>query len=182
MLREAVKNQTEVGKEADGVMKRGELVRDELIVNLIKENFTRPDCKRGFILDGFPRTLVQAEKLNEMLDVTGQKLDSVLEMTTPDSVLKDRICGRRVHAASGRSYHLMFKKPKVEGKDDITGEDLMQRKDDNEETLASRLASFHKYTVPILDYYKNLNLLKTVDANQAIPTVMQLCLDAVAQR
>merc|ERR1711920_118891 len=182
MLREAVKNQTEVGKEADAVMKAGDLVRDELIVNLIKENFDRPDCKRGYILDGFPRTKVQAEKLQEMLDTTGQKLDSVLEMNCPDEVLKERICGRRIHAASGRSYHIKFKPPKVEGKDDVTGEDLMQRKDDNEETLGKRLDSFHKYTTPILGYYNGKGLLKTVNANQAIPTVMQQCMDAVADR
>ena len=153
MLREAVKNQTEVGKEADAVMKSGGLVRDDIIVNLIKENFSRPDCKRGYILDGFPRTLHQAQELNTMLDSSGQKLDAVLEMTTPDEVLTDRICGRRVHHNSGRSYHIKYKQPKVEGKDDITGEDLMQRKDDNEETIKKRLESFHTYTAPILGYY-----------------------------
>merc|ERR1712194_244665 len=182
MLREAVKNQTEVGKEADGVMKSGGLVRDELIVNLIKENFSRPDCKRGYILDGFPRTQPQAQVLNDMLESSGQKLDTVLEMTCPDEVLTERICGRRVHAASGRSYHLKFKQPKVEGKDDITGEDLMQRKDDNEETLGKRLESFHKHTTPILSYYNGQGLLKTVNANQGVSTVIQQCMDAVAQR
>ena len=182
MLREAVKNQTEVGKEADTVMRAGGLVRDDIIINLIKENFSRPDCKRGYILDGFPRTSVQAEALSVMLDSSGQKLDNVLEMNCPDEVLEERICGRRVHAASGRSYHMKFKKPKVEGKDDVTGEDLMTRKDDTKETLGKRLESFHKHTAPVLDYFKAQNLLKTVNANQDMSIVMKQCLDAVADR
>jgi len=182
MLREAVKQGTELGKVADGVMKRGELVSDDLVVGLIKENLSRNDCQRGFILDGFPRTLPQAEKLSDMLTGAGQSLDRVLELKVPDEMLVERICGRRVHAASGRSYHMTFKKPKVDGLDDLTGEPLMQRKDDNEEALGKRLEGYHKYTTPILDYYRNFGLLRTVDGNQKIPDVMGESMTHIADR
>jgi len=182
MLREAVSNQTPLGKEVDGVMKRGDLVKDELIVGLIKDNLDRSDCRRGYILDGFPRTHVQAEKLDEMLNVSGQNLDRVLELKCPDEILKERICGRRMHAASGRTYHMKFKPPKVEGKDDVTGEPLMQRKDDNKETLEKRLGSYHKFTTPILDYYAKFGLLRTVNADQDIPTVIKESLSLVSDR
>lgn len=182
MLREAVKQGTPLGKVADGVMKRGELVSDDLIVGLIKDQFPRPDCQRGFILDGFPRTLVQAEKLGDMLKENGQNLDRVLELKVPDEDLVARITGRRVHAASGRSYHMTFKPPKVDGKDDITGEDLMQRKDDTEEALVKRLDGFHKYTVPILDFYRRGGILRTVDGAQSIPTVMGDSMTHIADR
>ena len=179
MLREAVKNGTELGKVAKGVMESGGLVSDELVVDLIKENLSRPDCKRGYILDGFPRTLVQAQKLDEMLDKAGSNLDRVLELKVPDDLLVERICGRRIHAASGRTYHIKFKPPKVEGLDDVTGEILMQRKDDNENTLRSRLQAFHTQTSPILGHYASK--LRTVDAGQTIDKVLNDGLKFVAE-
>ncbi len=171
MLREAVAKGTELGKQAKAVMERGELVSDELIIGMIKDSLNRPDCMRGMILDGFPRTVVQAQKLDEILEKDGQKITHVVELKIDDSLLIERIAGRRVHPASGRSYHLKFNPPKVEGKDDITGEPLIQRKDDNEETLKNRMSAYHNQTEPILGYYSQRNLATTINANQAIDTV-----------
>ncbi|CAI5513626.1 unnamed protein product [Closterium sp. Naga37s-1] len=153
MLRAAVAQKTPLGIKAKETMEKGELVSDELVVGIIEEAIKRPSCSKGFILDGFPRTVVQAEKLDAMLEKKGQKVDKVLNFEVPDSVLEERITGRWIHPASGRSYHTKFAPPKVPGKDDLTGEPLMQRKDDNAETLRSRLAAFHKQTSPVIDYY-----------------------------
>ncbi|GJP32510.1 hypothetical protein CLOM_g17140 [Closterium sp. NIES-68] len=153
MLRAAVAKQTPLGLKAKETMEKGELVSDDLVVGIIEEALKRPSCGKGFILDGFPRTVVQAEKLDAMLEKKGQKVDKVLNFEVPDSVLEERICGRWIHPASGRSYHTKFAPPKVPGKDDITGEPLVQRKDDNADTLRSRLAAFHKQTSPVIDYY-----------------------------
>ena len=143
MLRAAVKAGTELGKVADGIMKRGELVPDDLVVGLIKDNLSEPECERGVLLDGFPRTQVQAEKLDKMFAENNRKIDKVLEFKVDEDVLAERIVGRRIHQASGRSYHLKFNPPKVEGKDDITGEPLMHRKDDTREALDKRMSSYH---------------------------------------
>lgn len=171
MLREAVAQGTELGKQAKAVMDRGDLVSDEIIIGMIKDSMKRPDCQRGVILDGFPRTTVQAQKLDEILEKSGQKVTHAVEMKIDDSLLIERIAGRRVHPASGRSYHVKFNPPKVEGKDDITGEPLIQRKDDNEETLKTRMNAYHTQTEPILQYYKSKNILSTVNANQQIDQV-----------
>ena len=125
MLRDAVKAGTELGKKADGIMKRGELVPDELVVGLISDNLSNPECERGVLLDGFPRTVSQAEKLDTMFASKGMNIDRVLDFKVNEEVLIERIEGRRIHQASGRSYHITFNPPKVEGKDDVTGEDLM---------------------------------------------------------
>ena len=143
MLRDAVSKGTELGKVAKDVMARGELVSDELVIGLFKENMNQTECERGMLLDGFPRTTVQAEKLDKMFAEQGKKIDRVIEFKVNDDILVERIEGRRIHAASGRSYHVRFNPPKVEGKDDITGEPLMQRKDDTKEALVTRLTAYH---------------------------------------
>ena len=164
MLRDAVKKGTELGKKAKAVMERGELVSDELVIGLVKENLDQPACERGMLLDGFPRTTVQAEKLDQMLAQTGKKVNKVIEFKVDDGILIERIEGRRVHMASGRSYHVKFNPPKVEGKDDLTGEDLIQRKDDTREALTTRLNAYHTQTTPILGYYASQQKLFTVNA------------------
>jgi adenylate kinase len=166
MLRAAVKNGSEVGKKAKAVMEAGGLVSDEIVVDVIKDAIKAPECERGFILDGFPRTVPQAEKLDEMLRNDGEKLDAVVEFQIKDEVLVPRITGRLMHAASGRTYHKLFSPPKVEGKDDVTGEPLMQRKDDNEATLVKRLESYHKSTAPVCDYYASKGILSRINADQ----------------
>ena len=171
MLRAAVKADTELGRKADGIMKAGQLVPDDLVIGLINDNMDLPHCESGILLDGFPRTVEQGKALGEMMKSRGKKIDKVLNFEVDEAKLAERICGRRVHAASGRSYHLTFNPPKVEGKDDITGEDLMHRKDDTREALASRLNSFHKSTTPVLDYYKTKGNLANIDGMQSINDV-----------
>ena len=171
MLREAVAKGTELGKKAKDVMARGELVSDELVIGLFKENMFAPQCERGLLLDGFPRTTVQAEKLDEMFKEQGKNVDKVIEFKVNDDILVERIEGRRVHAASGRSYHVKFNPPKVDGVDDVTGEPLMQRKDDTKEALETRLKAYHTQTSPILAYYQAQNKLTTVDAMQKMDKV-----------
>ncbi|KAL4458463.1 hypothetical protein ABPG75_013328 [Micractinium tetrahymenae] len=155
MLRAAVAAKTPLGLEAKKAMEAGALVSDEIVVGLIEENIKRPECRTGFVLDGFPRTVVQAQKLEQMLQKKGQTIDRVLNFAVPDQLLVERITGRWVHPASGRSYHEKFAPPKVAGVDDVTGEPLVKRKDDNAETLKSRLSAFHAQTAPVIAYYKN---------------------------
>lgn len=149
MLREAVAAKTPLGLQAKAAMEAGQLVSDDLVVGIISDAVKRPDCRNGFILDGFPRTVVQAEKLDSMLAARGTQIDKVLNFNVPDAVLVERVTGRWVHPASGRSYHTSFAPPRVPGLDDLTGEPLVQRKDDNAETLKSRLAAFHQQTAPV---------------------------------
>lgn len=155
MLRAAVAAKTPLGLEAKKAMEAGALVSDEIVVGLIEENIKRAECRTGFVLDGFPRTVVQAEKLEDMLKKKGQTIDKVLNFAVPDQLLVDRITGRWVHPASGRSYHEKFAPPKVAGVDDVTGEPLVKRKDDNAETLKSRLSAFHAQTSPVIAFYKD---------------------------
>lgn len=171
LLRNAVAKGTEVGKKAKDIMERGELVPDALVVGLIEGALEWPECERGVLLDGFPRTVPQAEALDTMFTAKGKHVDNVLEFKVDAEALKERITGRRVHARSGRSYHVKFNPPKVEGIDDITGEPLMHRKDDTEAVLETRMASYHKSTTPILDYYKQKNVLATINASQSINSV-----------
>ena len=171
MLRDAVKAGTPLGKEADEVMKAGKLVSDELVIGLINDNLGNPECERGVLLDGFPRTVAQAEKLDTMLESRKMKIDKVLEFKVNEEILAERIVGRRIHMASGRSYHLKFNPPKVEGKDDVTGEPLIHRKDDTREALETRMKSYNDKTAPILDYYKARNLLATLNASAPISQV-----------
>lgn len=149
MLRAAVRAGTALGVEAKKVMDAGGLVSDEIILGLIKERITQEDCKNGFLLDGFPRTIAQAEGLQVM----GVELDNVLEIAVSDEEIIKRMSGRRVHSASGRSYHVIFNPPKTEGIDDVTGEPLIQRDDDKEETVRKRLDIYHQQTKPLVDFY-----------------------------
>lgn len=149
MLRAAVKAGTPLGLEAKKVMDAGQLVSDEIILGLIKERLKQPDCAKGFLFDGFPRTIPQAEALRTQ----GVDLDLVLEIDVPDEEIIKRMSGRRVHTASGRTYHVVFNPPKVVGKDDVTGEDLIQREDDKEETVRKRLDVYHSQTKPLVEFY-----------------------------
>ncbi|KAI8815037.1 adenylate kinase-domain-containing protein [Cladochytrium replicatum] len=168
MLRAAVAAGTDLGKEAKKIMDAGGLVSDDIMVGMIKENIeNNKECKKGFILDGFPRTVPQAAKLDEMLESKKQKLDHAVELQIDDALLVARITGRLIHVASGRSYHKIFNPPKVAGKDDITGEPLIQRSDDNAETLKKRLESYHKSTGPVVAYYRTKGIWSGVDASQS---------------
>lgn len=149
MLRAAVREGTPLGIEAKKVMDAGGLVSDSIILGLIKERIAQPDCQNGFLLDGFPRTIVQAEGLKAM-DI---KIDHVIEIQVADEDIVKRMAGRRVHLASGRTYHVLFNPPKVEGVDDVTGEALILRDDDKEETVRNRLSVYHNQTKPLVDYY-----------------------------
>jgi len=181
MLRAAVTQGTDLGKKAKDIMNRGELVPDELMVGLIKDAIKEPECKSGFILDGFPRTRVQAEKLDQMLKESKSKIDQAFEFAIEDKLLLRRITGRRVHPPSGRTYHIEFFPPKVEGKDDVTGEPLIQRSDDNESTLTKRLSTYHENTKPIIGYYQQQNILTTLDASSKGTQVYSRIKDILAK-
>jgi len=149
MLRAAVKAGTPLGLAAKKVMDSGALVSDDIIIGLVKDRLTQPDCANGYLFDGFPRTIPQAEAMRN----AGVRIDYVLEIDVPDSAIVERMSGRRVHVASGRTYHVKFNPPKLTGKDDVTGEDLIQRDDDREETVKNRLAVYHAQTKPLVAYY-----------------------------
>ena len=149
MLRAAVKAGTPLGLQAKAVMESGALVSDDLIINLVQERIAQPDCANGFLFDGFPRTIPQADAMK----AAGVKLDYVLEIDVPFADIIDRMSGRRSHPASGRTYHVKFNPPKVAGKDDLTGEALIQREDDKEETVRKRLEVYQQQTRPLVDYY-----------------------------
>merc|ERR1719276_474664 len=194
MLRAAVAAQTEVGKKAQAVMKAGGLVSDDIVVGIIRDRIQQDDCKFGFILDGFPRTLVQAQALDEMLAEEGAAVTKVVELQVPDEVLEERICGRWIHKKSGRSYHVKFAPPKSmtldsDGKptvdsmiDDETGEPLMQRADDTASALVKRLAGYHGETVPILKHYEPNGIVKAVNANQKMDGVWREVLASLSRK
>jgi len=150
MLRAAVKAGTDLGKEAKKYMDSGRLVPDDVIIGLVKERIQVPDCEKGFLFDGFPRTIPQADAMKD----AGVPIDAVVDIDVPDDEIIRRMSGRRVHLASGRTYHIVFNPPKEEGKDDVTGEPLIQRDDDREETVRKRLSVYHEQTEPLIDYYK----------------------------
>ncbi|OWT80975.1 MULTISPECIES: adenylate kinase [unclassified Achromobacter] len=160
MLRAAVKAGTPLGLEAKKIMDAGGLVSDDIIIGLVRDRLTQPDCSNGYLFDGFPRTIPQADALKD----AGVKLDYVVEIEVPEDDIIERMSGRRVHPASGRSYHVRFNPPKVEGKDDVTGEALVQRDDDREETVRNRLTVYRNQTRPLVDYYANW---AKADAQQA---------------
>ncbi len=149
MLRAAIKAGTEMGKAAKAVIDAGQLVSDDIILGLIKERIAESDCEKGFLLDGFPRTIPQADGLKAL----GVAVDYVIEFDVPDEVIVERMSGRRAHLPSGRTYHVVFNPPKVDGKDDVTGEDLVTRDDDKEETVRARLGVYHEQTAPLIEYY-----------------------------
>ena len=152
-------------------MKRGELVPDELVLGLIQEKIGSDSCAKGVLFDGFPRTLKQAEMLDELLTEKDLKINKVLEFQVDEAVLLERIEGRRIHQPSGRSYHLKFNPPKVDGLDDVTGEPLIHRKDDTKQALDKRMKAYHENTMPILDYYNDRGVLLTLDATAPINEV-----------
>ena len=151
MLRAAVKAGTELGLKAKGFMDSGGLVPDDVIIGLVKERIKESDCEKGFLFDGFPRTIPQADAMKE----AGVPIDAVVDINVPDEEIIKRMSGRRAHLASGRTYHIIFNPPKEEGKDDVTGEPLVQRDDDKEDTVRKRLEVYHDQTEPLIDYYKN---------------------------
>ena len=150
MLRAAVKAGTPLGREANKVIDSGQLVSDDIIMGLVKERLKKPDCRAGYLFDGFPRTIRQAEAMRE----NGIAVDYVLEIDVPDQEIITRMSGRRVHPGSGRVYHVQFNPPRAEGKDDLTGEPLVQREDDKEETVRQRLEVYRKQTRPLIEHYK----------------------------
>tara|TARA_B100000886_G_scaffold302514_1_gene232603 strand:- start:1946 stop:2590 length:645 start_codon:yes stop_codon:yes gene_type:complete len=152
ILRESIRNKTSLGEEAKKIMDQGKLVSDEIILGIIKERVSKDDCKFGFLFDGFPRTIGQADGLKNL----NINIDLVLEISLSDEVIISRMSGRRIHLSSGRSYHIEFNPPKVEGKDDLSGEDLIQRDDDKPETVLARLEVYKNQTNPLINYYQQL--------------------------
>lgn len=152
MLRAAIKEGSELGKQAQDIMNAGGLVSDDLIINLVKERIAKPDCANGCIFDGFPRTIAQAQALSNA-DIN---IDDVIEISVPDDEIVSRLSGRRQHPTSGRVYHIQHNPPKQEGIDDVTGEPLVQREDDKEETIRNRLATYHNQTATLVDFYQTL--------------------------
>lgn len=181
MLRAAIKAGTELGKQAKAVMDAGQLVSDELIIGLVKERIALDDCKSGFLLDGFPRTIPQADAMKE----NGISVDHVVEFEVPDEVIVERMAGRRVHSGSGRVYHIVYNPPKIEGIDDISGDELSIRADDEEATVRKRLSIYHEQTKPLVNFYQaeaklgNCSYL-TVDGTQEVTQVSALLSEKLA--
>ncbi|HEC2152387.1 TPA: adenylate kinase [Staphylococcus delphini] len=171
MFRKAIKDETELGKEAKSYMDRGELVPDEVTVGIVKERISEDDAKKGFLLDGFPRTIEQAEALNSILEELGRTIDAVVNIEVPEEELMNRLTGRRICETCGTTYHLVFNPPKVEGICDIDGGKLYQREDDNPETVANRLEVNVKQSKPILEFYNQKGLLKNIDGSKHIDEV-----------
>jgi adenylate kinase len=185
MLRAAIAAGTPLGAEAMAVMDSGSLVSDDIIIALVTERLQAPDCAAGYLFDGFPRTIPQADAMRE----AGVAIDYVLEIDVPDAVIIERMSGRRVHLASGRTYHLRYNPPKVSGKDDVTGEDLVQRADDREETVRKRLDVYRAQTVPLLAYYakwaasgdSRAPRYRRVDGTRGVEGVRADCLAALGR-
>jgi adenylate kinase len=181
MLRAAVKAGTPVGLQAKAIMEAGALVPDAVMVGVIKSRIAEPDCANGFILDGFPRTIPQAEALEAMLEEMQMGLDAVIEVRVPDEMIVARITGRYACAKCGAGYHDTFQKPKVEGVCDVCGStEFIRRKDDTADTVATRLQAYHQQTAPLLPYYAERGLLKTIDGAAAIEDVTRQLVEAVA--
>lgn len=179
MFRAAIKEGTEMGKKAKDYMDKGQLVPDEVVVGLVKDRLSQPDCAKGFLLDGFPRTLPQADALSKTLDSMGIKLDGVINIEVPRERLMDRLTGRRVCRACGASYHVLFNAPKKEGVCDGCGGELYQRSDDNEETVSNRLDVYEAQTQPLIDYYQKQGVLLNINGDQDINLVLKDVLTAL---
>ncbi|VEJ36037.1 Adenylate kinase [Aedoeadaptatus ivorii] len=173
IFRENIKNDTELGKKAKSYMDRGELVPDEVVNEIVVDRLKKDDVQKGFLLDGFPRTVNQAVALDAALEAMGQKLDRVINIVVDKNLLVERTVGRRVCPKCGRTYHVVNQPPKVEGKCDADGETLIQRDDDTEETVKTRIGVYEKQTSPLIDYYKAQGLLLDVDGSGAIEEVFE---------
>ncbi|MBQ5331369.1 MAG: adenylate kinase [Oscillospiraceae bacterium] len=175
ILRAAVKNGTECGLQAKSYMDRGDLVPDEVVIGILKDRIAEEDCRNGYILDGFPRTVPQAEALENM----GVQIDKVLEISVDDEIIKTRLSGRRVCESCGASYHVEFNPTKEEGKCDKCGGNVVQRKDDAPETVIERLSTYHKATAPLIDFYKSRGKLSTVVGQENVAGTYKLVLEAL---
>jgi len=171
IFRQNIKEQTELGKKAKGFMDQGLLVPDELTVELVKDRIQKEDCKNGFLLDGFPRTIFQADALGEALESMGQKLDCVINIQVSSDLLIQRAVGRRVCKDCGQTYHMTFNKPEKEGICDKCGGELLQRKDDTEETVSTRISVYQEQTEPLIDYYTKKGIIINVNGEEPIPEV-----------
>jgi adenylate kinase len=171
MLREAVKNGTELGVKAKGFMDAGGLVPDEVVIGIVKERLAAKDCAKGFILDGFPRTIPQAQALDRVTKELGKEIRFVLSLEVDQNELMERLCGRRTCTGCGAMFHVKFNPPKAAGKCDKCGTALIQRDDDKEETITARLANYNKATAPLLDYYRNTGKIRTVMASGEIDAI-----------
>lgn len=173
MFRAAIKNQTKLGLMAKSYMDQGALVPDEVTIGIVEERLLEQDCKDGFLLDGFPRTIAQAEALDKFLTSNGVKLDAVLDVNVPADILVKRMVGRRVCKGCGATYHVEFNAPKKEGICDNCGTQLIQRADDTEATAVNRLSVYDKQTAPLLEFYEKKNILKTVNGDQPLSKVFE---------
>lgn len=173
MFRKAIKEETDLGKEAKSYMDRGELVPDEVTIGIVRERLAEEDAKKGFLLDGFPRTVEQADALNEILSDLDRKVDAVINIEVAEEELMNRLTGRRICEVCGTTYHLVFNPPKVEGVCDLDSGKLYQREDDNPETVANRLSVNVKQTKPLLDFYENQGVLKNIDGSRQIDNVTE---------
>lgn len=177
MFRKAIKDETDLGKEAKSYMDRGELVPDEVTVGIVKERISEDDAKKGFLSDGFPRTIDQAESLSQIMSELDREIDAVINIEVPEEELMNRLTGRRICEKCGTTYHLVFNPPKVDGICDIDGGKLYQREDDNPETVSNRLSVNVKQSKPILEYYNNKGVLKNIDGSKDIDEVTNDVID-----